>query len=183
MAILFENAYFELLWPDSTVPVDDEELDDLEGFRRAAAWERTGDSPFGIGLRRATSGIADLRVPTRRYSGKWMEPGTYIDMITAADERAASDLFVVPAYMAMPSLKERLADRQSLFDHRPEARRVTAVLVHAPEAHEPRAFRALQPSLVQFVGDDATFLEIELDAGARNERMDFRPLLPVVFVR
>jgi hypothetical protein len=50
-------------------------------------------------------------------------------------------------------------------------------------AHEPSAFRVLRPKGLEMVGAQPPVLEVYLDHGIRNERLDLRPTLPLVIVR
>ena len=62
VAVLFENAYLELIWLDSSVSIDPEHAADAKWFEEAAAWRTSGHSPFGLGLRRLSGDASALPV-------------------------------------------------------------------------------------------------------------------------
>jgi hypothetical protein len=47
---------------------------------------------------------------------------------------------------------------------------------------EPAALAVLEPGGIERTRSDSLLLELELDQGARRERVDLRPLLPVVIL-
>ena len=94
-AVLFENAYLELIWVDSSVAVDAEHASAAQWFRDAAAWRTSGHSPFGLGLRRLPGDTAALPVPVRRESAEWLEPGTAYEMLRQPGDSAAAEFLVV----------------------------------------------------------------------------------------
>jgi hypothetical protein len=183
-AVFFENAYLELIWVDSSVAIDKEHASAAQWFRDAAAWRTSGHSPFGLGLRRLPGDTAALPVPVTRESAEWLEPGTAYELLRQPNDSLAAEFFVVPASRSVPnwiaSLKERAPQ---LLQHPGGGHEITRVRVHGPVEQHPTAFRALLPRPVEMVGAAKTLLEVELDKGARGERVDLRPDLPLVIVR
>ena len=90
-SVLFENAYLELIWVDSSVAATSIPAAMLADFRRASAWRTSGASPFGVGLRKVSEG--DYGIPAKPYSGPWMQPGTAIDILRKESEPNAVELF------------------------------------------------------------------------------------------
>jgi hypothetical protein len=183
-AVFFENAYLELIWVDSSVAVDAEHASAARAFRDAAAWRTSRHSPFGLGLRRLPGDTAALPVPVKRESAEWLEPGTAYELLRQPRETLAADIFVVPSSRAVPhwiaSVRERAPD---LLQHPGGGRKITRVRVYGPARQHPMAFRALLPKPVEMVRAAKPLLEVELDDGARGERVDLRPVLPLVIVR
>jgi hypothetical protein len=55
ITVEFENAYLELMWPDSTVTVAPGLEGAAEKFRQRMLWRSSGWCPIGVDLRRTTS--------------------------------------------------------------------------------------------------------------------------------
>lgn len=181
--VLFDNAYFELIWIDSSVAVSEKLRGIQEEMRNASAWRATGVSPFGLGLRRIGAD-GDIGVPFTRLSGDWMRPGSFIALLRQPSEPGALDMFIVPEYMALPAWIEMVRQQApQVLSHPNGARRITGVEILAPRAHHARAADLLKVDGFRSVEADEPFLILELDGGTRGETMDLRPLLPVIFRR
>jgi hypothetical protein len=184
VSAMFENAYLELLWVDSTVAVRPGNEKTAEWFKGAAAWRSTGRSPIGIGLRRVAGTTAALPVPVKRDSGEWMRPGEVIELLTPDSETLASDLFVVPPSMAVPSWIAQLRERRpEWLRHERGGREITLARAHGRSAHRPKAFALLEPTRVEFVTGYGVLLELHIDGGRSDAVTDLRPLLPLVIRR
>jgi len=181
VAVLFENAYLELIWLDSSVSIDPEHAADAKWFEAAAAWRTSGHSPFGFGLRRLPGDTSALPVPVRREQAPWLEPGAAYELLRQPDEPLAADFFVVPAMASLPSWIRRRPPE--LLQHVSRDREITLVRVHGPGSHRPSAFRALRPRPVEMIRASEPLLELQLDHGVRGQRTDLRPILPLILVR
>ena len=183
-AVLFENAYLELIWVDPSVAIDAEHASAAQWFREAAAWRTSGHSPFGLGLRRRPGDTADLPVPVIRESAKWLEPGTAYELLRQPGDAAAAEFFVVPAGRSVPNwIASIQANAPQLLQHRGGGHQITRVRIHGPVTQHPTAFRVLLPKPVEMVRAAKPLLELELDNGVRGKRIDLRPVLPLVVVR
>jgi hypothetical protein len=179
MAAFFENAYLELFWVDSVVAVDSAHRKDVEDFQRGTAWQRTGASPFGIGLHVLSGSTADLRVPVRIDSTTDV---TYVLLRQPAESLAAA-LFVMPGDRAVPSWIARSRNRKpNLFAHPMGGRRITGIVIHGPAEQRPSA-ADLDLRLIRFQPDSRTYAVIEFDGGREGETRDLRPALPLVLRR
>lgn len=177
--VLFDNAYLELIWLDAEVSVSGNNTD----FQRAARWRESGASPFGLALRRI-GGEGDYGVPARSYAGEWMEPGTSIDNLKQSWEPDAFVVFVVPAYMAIPSwIEEVKRESPEVLAHANGARRLTGVEIHGPAEHSAAAARSLQIPGLRVVEAEEPLLVLELDGGAQGVTQDLRPTLPLLIRR
>jgi hypothetical protein len=184
VSVLFENAYLELLWVDRNVSVEAAQQEEFAFFERATDWLSNGTSPFGIGLRRTGEAGTELGVPVRHYSTTWMRPGTSIELLRGAEEHTASDLFVVPFYMAASSWAPQLVQRHpEWFAHPSGARRITRVIVHGSADQQPKSLRTLEPEGVEFVAGETPLLKIEFDGGVRGYTVDLRPRLPLMLLQ
>lgn len=176
---VFENFYLELIWVDSTVGVSGTGRGRFVEMQRAAAWRSSGVSPFGLGLRKV-DGPDEYGVPTTSYTDTWMSEGTSITVLKQPGEPQAFDVFVVPSYMALPAWIEQVSE---LVLHANGARRVTALEIHGPLVHQPRAARTLQIPNLRLVEAREPLLVLELDEHMAGMTNDLRPLLPVVIRR
>jgi hypothetical protein len=184
LSVYFENAYFELLWVDPGVKVEPEWTSRMAWLARAGDWRRSGGSPFGIGLRRVAGFTAALPVPVRRDSAAYLRPGEAFEELNQPADSMAAELFVLPQSRAVPTWIERAMGRHpELYAHAPGSRRITRITLRGRPEHEPVALRRLAPGDIAFAPADTVVLELELDGGVRAERVDLRPLLPVVIVR
>jgi Glyoxalase-like domain len=183
-AVFFENAYLELIWVDSSVPIDKEHASAAQWFGDAAAWRTSGHSPFGLGLRRLPGDTAALPVPVTRESAEWLEPGTAYELLRQPVDSVAAEFFVVPASRSVPNWIASVQERApQLLRHSGGGHKITRVRVYGPVKQHPIAFRVLLPKPVEMVLAVKPLLEIELDNGVRGERVDLRPVLPLVVMR
>ena len=184
IAVMFENAYLELIWVDSTVPVDSRNAAAFEWFRKAEAWRWNGTSPFGLGLRRMPGDTAALPVPVRLEFAEWLPPGSAYELLHQPSDTLAAEFFVVPAPNAVPRWIERARARfPQWFRHSGGDRVMALVRVHGAHEHEPAALRVLRPGRIDMVRAAAPLLELHLDGGTAGTRTDLRPVLPLVLVR
>ena len=183
-AVFFENAYLELIWVDNSVAIDKQHASAAQWFHDAAAWQKSGHSPFGLGLRRLPGDTAALPVPVERESAEWLEPGTAYELLRQPGDSLAADFFVVPASRSVPNWIASVKERSpQLLQHPDGGHKITCVRVHGPVEQHPIAFRVLLPKPVEMVRAAKPLLELELDNGVRGQRVDLRPVLPLVVVR
>ena len=180
MAAFFHNAYLELLWVDSTVPVDSAHQTDVADFRRAADWARTGASPFGLGLHFRTGGPTDVRFPMTRDPIPESDPPAEYLLLRQAAESLAVDLFIMPADRAVTNWLGRYsARRPDLFAHPLGVQRITRVVVRGSPAQRPKAADLdLRP--VRFEEAAEPLLLVEFDDGQAGKTRDLRPALPMI---
>ena len=96
----------------------------------------------------------------------------------------AVDLFVVPSSTAVPSWIARARAREpGLWQHAGGGREITRVRFHGMAPQQPAALRDVRPLRVETAAASAALLELEIDKGARGERIDLRPTLPLVILR
>jgi hypothetical protein len=184
IAVMFENAYLELIWVDTTVPVDSRNAAAFEWFRKAEAWRVNGASPFGLGLRRMPGDSAALPVPVRLEFAEWLPAGSAYELLHQPSDTLAAEFFVVPAPNAVPRWVDRARVRfPEWFRHSSGERAITLVRIHGVPEHEPAAFRALRPARIDMVRAAAPLLELHLDDGSAGRRADLRPVLPLVLIR
>ena len=146
--------------------------------RRAATWETSGASPFGIGLRRRPEVPDPLPFPSQATTAEWMQPGTEMRLLNEASELFAPSVFVVPEYMAMPSWSDPGDDPAS---RSPQARTdVTGVRMVATPESVPQSTDALVGTGVRIESGEEPLMELSLGSELLLRRTDLRPVLPLV---
>jgi hypothetical protein len=96
----------------------------------------------------------------------------------------AADFFVVPAMAAVPKWIARARQREpELWEHTSGSREITLVRLHGLPEHHPSALRVLRPGRIETESASSPLLEIQIDRGVRGERVDLRPILPLLIVR
>ena len=184
VAAIFENAYLELIWVDSLVPLEAEHEATAHWFRDAAAWRTSGQAPFGLGLRRLPGDTTALPVPVQREPAEWLEPGAAYELLREPADSLAAEFFVVPAISSLPSWIRRVREHTpELLQHPGGGHEITLVRVYGLPEHQPAAFCVLRPKPVEMIRAAEPLLELHLDGGARQHRVDLRPVLPLVVVR
>ena len=73
--------------------------------------------------------------------------------------------------------------QMELLEHPGGGHEVALVRMNGPPEHEPRAFSVILPGRVEMIRASEPLLELHLTGGARRERVDLRPILPLVVVR
>lgn len=181
----FENAYLELLWVDSSVPLVPELIARVDRYRAGTWGTRSLASPFGLGLRRTPAAPDSLLVPSRRYTAEWMTPGTWIDVILPlADSLPPPRVFVVPRDMGFDAWGGGVrAAAPELFRHAAGIRSLTAIRLVVPSgawAELPPGF-PIVPGLTMVAGEEH-LAELTFDGGEQGRRVDLRPALPLVLI-
>lgn len=77
-------------------------------------------------------------------------------------------------------MKER---RPETLRHQAGGREITLVRVYGRDEHQPVALAVLRPARIQFARASAPLLEVYIDGGTGGQRVDLRPVLPLVLVR
>lgn len=179
ITVEFENAYLELMWPDSTVPVAPGLERAAEKFRQRMLWRTSGWCPIGLGFRRTTLSNDALPFPTWSWTAEWMPKGSAMEMLTPRDDTRSPALFIEPR--ALTDTGEQ-ATRASLYRHPIGSRRITAVRLLSPKTYPPIAsLKYLQKQhLLSIKQGDEWLLELTFDGGSKKKSKDLRPDLPLV---
>jgi len=178
------NGYFELVYPDPTVPVLPALQAGAEKFRLKSAWRETGYSPIGIAFERTAATPEKFYFATWRISPDWMEKGTFIEMMTPREMPKAISLSIHPPG-TRESENEMLARdpvKGAMFLHRNGARRLTGMRVVAPssDSYPPAASYIAAHGLVKFDVGKRWLLEVTLDNGKQRKTKNLEPDLPMV---
>lgn len=180
----FQNGYLELIWPDDAVPVRGGAAIAKERFTQRADWRKSGHSPFGLALARTPATPEGFPFETWRVTADWMEPGTFLEMLTPRGSPAVN-LAIHPGRVDEAAILRRITaggTDAEMFLHPNGARRLTSVSITAPDANglPPSATFLNESGAARLVVGDAWLMELTLDANAREQTLDLRPALPVV---
>ena len=117
------------------------------------------------------------------HSAAYLKPGEAFEELNQPADSLAAELFVLPPSRAVPSWIERAkAKHPELVRHPNRGRRLTRIRLSGRPEQEPAALATLEPGGIERTRSDSVLLELELDHGARRERVDLRPLLPVIIL-
>ena len=179
VTVEFENAYLELMWPDSTVTVEPGLERAAEKFRQRMLWRSSGWCPIGVALRRTTASDDSLPVPTWSWTAEWMPKGSAMVMLTPREDTRSPAVFLEPR--ALTDTTEQAA-RGARYHHPIGVRRLTAIRLVSPGTYQPiAALEYLQAWRVLGIGrGNQWLLELTFDDGVRKKSKDLRPDLPIV---
>jgi hypothetical protein len=179
ITVEFENAYLELIWPDSTVPVAPGLERATEKFRQRMLWRTSGWCPIGVGFRRPTPTNDAMPFPTWSVTAPWMPKGSAMEMLTPRDDTRSPALFITPSALTDTSQQ---AMRASLYHHPLGVLRITMVRLISPKTYQPIAsLTYLQKEhLLGVKRGDQWLLELTFDGGRKKKSKDLRPDLPLV---
>ena len=184
VAALFDNAYLELMWLDSTLSITPEHTASAAQFRAAADYRVSGHSPFGFGLRRLAGENAQFAIPIKRESAPWIDSVAAYEILNQPADSLAPDLFVVPRAAAVPTWIDRLRQRRpEWLNHPGGGHKITTVRVHGAILQQPSTFSLVRPARIETRTGSEPFVEIYIDGAERKSRMDLRPALPIVIIR
>ena len=180
------NGFLELIYPDSTVSVSPALRAGAEKFRLKSEWRTTGYSPIGIVFDRTPATPDSLPFATWRITADWMEPGTFIEMLTPKDMPKAVSLSISSHREGVDERANQALARDStkgaMLLHPNGARRLTAMRVVAPGADRlpPAAAYIAGHGTMKFEVGDRWLLDVTLDDGKRGVTKDLQPELPLV---
>ncbi len=179
ITIEFQNAFLELMWPDSTVPVAPGLERAAEKFRQRMLWRTSGWCPIGIGFRRTAQSDDTWPFPTWFVTAPWLPADSAIEMLTPRDDTRSPSLFISPR--ALADVRQQAA-RASLYHHPIGVHRVSGIRLVSPKTYQPiEPLSYLQKLHVIGVEQGEEWLvELTFDGGKRKESNDLRPDLPLV---
>jgi hypothetical protein len=179
ITVEFENAYLELMWPDSSVSVAPGLERAAEKFRQRMLWRSSGWCPIAVGLRRTTPSNDALPFPTWSWTAEWMPKGSKMEMLTPRDDTRSPALFVEPRALTDTG---KQAARAARYQHPLGIRQLTAVRLISPRTYNPiPALTYLQTQHVLSLQPGEEWLvELTFDGGKTKNSRDLRPDLPIV---
>jgi hypothetical protein len=177
---LFDNAFFEILWPDNDAEINSEVVQPL-GLWQRAHWRETGACPFGIAFRPAANSSSAEMPPTWAYEAAYLPSGAGLPIITP------KNAFLEPLVFISPGGKPPIATPGTTEeDLRQFAARRTLTAVHVTRPwNAPPLSAGLQwfceRGLFSFAEGDDYRMELELDHGIGEKKQAFDWPIPLSF--
>ena len=173
----FANAMIELLW------VSDEKEARGEATRRTLLWERWSGrdgaaSPFGICLRPVGSQNVESQNEEPPFPAWEYRPAYLPDPLVMhiGDAGVEEPMWVYLSFM------RRLDREQHFAEHPAGIREISSLTLTTPKPLPSVAAQGLVESgILSTQRGPESLLEIGFDGSRRNEIVDFRPRLPLVF--
>lgn len=168
----FSNAMIELVWVSDAAEAQNQDT------KPTLLWERwcarnDGASPFGICLRPATSQDSGPPFPAWEYRPRYLPDPLVMHLGEAGIEEP---MWVYLGFM------RRLHRERWFVEHPIGIREITGLTLTTPAPLQSLVSRKIIESGILAARMGATpMLEIEFDGRRRNEHVDFRPYLPLVF--
>lgn len=168
----FANAMIELLWVSDAKEAQSERTERTLLFRRWSGRERD-TCPFGVGLRPADPECITPPFPTWEYRPIYLPDPLVMHV---AETGVEEPMWFFLSFM-------RRADREQQFiEHPVGIREITGLELISPVALRSAASqRAAESNVLSSRNGPEFLLQIEFDANRRNQIVDFRPKLPLIF--
>jgi len=166
---LFENAYFELLWPRDPAELRSTIVRPL-GLDERTRWRETSASPFGLCFRGESR---SWPFETWQYQAAYLPAGTSIPIVTPPGLHADPLVF-------LSGQAQRSTDRSP--EHRGARRTLTRIAVERAACDTPVS------AGVRWFAENGCFslqegpvplLELEWDHGREGGSRDFAPAFPI----
>ena len=180
------NGFLELIYPDPNVTVSPALQAGAEKFRLKSAWRESGYSPIGIVFDRTPATPENFPFVTWRISADWMEKGTFIEMMTPKELPKAVSLSISSHSTSTSERENEILARDrirgAMFRHPSGARRLTGLLVMAPDVESlpPAALYLSDHGLIKFQVGKRWLLDVTLDNGKQGVSKNLEPDLPMV---
>jgi hypothetical protein len=168
----FANAMIEFLW------VCDAKEAQSENARRTLLWERrsgreSGASPFGICVRPADDQRIESPIPAWEYRPAYLPHPLLMHI---AETGVEEPMWVYLSFM------RRAGREQHYVEHPLGIRNITGLVLTTPAPlHSYASQRIVESEILSSRDGTVPVLEVEFDHNRRNQTVDFRPRLPLVF--
>ena len=175
----FHNAMLELLWVHNPAEAQSEPI------HRTRLWERWVDRhnrvcPFGFCLRPALGSEGAIAFPSWDYHPPYLPPTKSIAIGTNSEILTEPMLFQIP----FSNRPDRLpAEKAQPLKHCVDLREITRVEILSPKASclSPELQAVLATSQLQLREGPEYCVELGFDREGQQQRVDFRPGLPLIF--
>lgn len=181
--LFFENAYIELIWVDGEKIAERQAKQPGIAPLTRAHWQRTGASPFGIGLRCQPIPALFRRRRAKKCRIECMPKEMPVRL--AAENLANLEeplCFLVPEALAFTNWLDRsLETHQQLISHPLGIKKLTGVKITVDSNKElTHAVSLLQDNdIVTIERGSYPLLELTFDGGIAQKFFDARPILPI----
>lgn len=175
----FHNCFLELVW------VHNAQEAQSEMTRPVHLWERwrgrlRDTSPFGLVFRSREDASAPPPFSTWQYRPAYLPPPLCIEVGLNAEVYAEPALFYLSFGRRADSFPQA---RLQPLAHQPELREVTHLRLISPHRnHSPEMQAVINADLISCEVGGEPLLELTFDSGAKGQRADFRPALPLIFL-
>jgi len=180
IVVRFRNIYLELIRVDNR-----ELLQTVAPEHGYTLLNAPRTSPFGVGLKLADSESGTIPFETSSFWAPWMRPLVSIAVARRDDDWPGDPaIFVVPDYMRWDLRVKAQPELLLEAEHSFGLHKVTGIRIYGPDlpsGSEAAGYLATA-DLIEFVQADDPLLELELDSHT-NQKMDFRPTLPLLIHR
>ncbi|MGH2521126.1 MAG: hypothetical protein ACRDH2_01370 [Anaerolineales bacterium] len=174
-SFFFQNTYLELFWADDAKLVERNLTPIGIDVPARMNWRETGDSPFGLALRRRAGVTGPLPFSNQPLVADWMPAGTILEM--SGEHTAEPYYAVIPPVLAFPAFKANLPEP----NHPLGVQTLTGVSLTVVRTELSPTARLLSGvGLVAFETGMAPIMMLTFDGGAQGLTFDVRPTLPVV---
>ena len=183
----FKNAFVELLWVDSSVPVAPGSEAAVRKFTRRQQWATSGGCPFGIALHRTPDAPDSLPFESWPLHQQWMPPGVSFAMLTPRADSLSPALWVMPRSTAVKDLDDPASApvdsiRATALRQPGYMSTLTRVrLVCTPSYRPTDAMSELaREGVFELRQERGWLLILTFNGGVRRRTRDLRPELPVL---
>jgi Glyoxalase-like domain len=172
----FHNAMLELLW------VDDPAAAQSEPIQRTQLWKRwidrtTGACPFGICLRPAPGSAGEIAFPSWDYRPPYLPPASSIAVGTNSGVLTEPMLFQIPFGQRPDRFP---AETAQPLEHGVGFQEITRVQLISPHPPSPELQAVLDTHLLNLQAGTVYCVELGFDGERQQQRVDFRPDLPLI---
>jgi hypothetical protein len=170
----FDNAYLELLWLHDAAEVRSAVVAPL------ALWERltsavSGACPFGVAFRVLSPEAAE-RFPTWAYAAPFLPRGAAMLIVSPRASEKEPLVFLSRASAAPVDYPPELSVP---LEQKGKRRRLRKVHIQTPTGvSSPELEKVIATGLLSIERGKTHQMELEFEAGAEGETVDFRPALP-----
>ncbi|MFB6277497.1 MAG: hypothetical protein ABEI32_15275 [Halothece sp.] len=179
--IFFHNAMLEFLWVCNEQEIHDPVIEPMQ-FGARSRYHQTGFSPFGIGLRSASttnSSSCSLPVDTWQYCPPYLPNSLHFEIVSTHSVEPL--IFLIPFSQTRP---DRLPlDSRQPINHLNPLLEITNINIVLPSVEScSQAIQVFEQSnFLSLMSGKEHLADIEFDYQIQKQMVDFRPSLPLRF--
>jgi Glyoxalase-like domain len=177
---LFDNAFFEILWPDDEKEINSDLVSPL-GLWQRAHWRETGACPFGISFRPSTNPSSSEPPEVWTYEAAYLPAGASFPIVTPKGAIADPLIFISPEGKA-PVVWSPVGQRD--LQHRGSQRTLTYVRITRPETASKLSTGVrwfCERGLLSIKDGDNYRMQLVWDHGASEKTQKLDWPVPVTF--
>ena len=177
---LFDNAYFEILWPDDEKEINSDLVKPL-GLWQRAHWRETGACPFGISFQPSTNPKLSQPPVAWTYEAAYLPAGASLPIVTPKEALTDPLVFISPRGKA-PAVWPPASQHE--LRHRGSQRTLSDVRITRPEGAPALSTGVrwfCERGLLSVENGDEYRMELEWNAGASEKTQKLDWPVPVTF--